>query len=511
MRHLRFWLCCSLVAACEIPLKIAESPTDTSSTDDGGEGSEGQGNDGSAADGGGSGEEGGGDAAVDSAPETGLGDPATRDRDGDGLLDVEEGWEEGTEGQDTDRDGTPDHLDLDSDNDGINDADEAVREDSGGFLDTDGDGLADHLDPDSDGDTLPDLVEGSPGAPDWDGDGLDDFRDTDADNDSLPDRVEGDADWDGDGIPNFRDPRNDGVIPPLNFTAISTAFNSPIGIDYHESTGTVVMSVNYPSGSPYVLETVLADGSHRSFSGYGGLTDEVKIATARSGNPAGFATGELFVGNGLDGEIVRVDPSGTSVINPWVTLPGTSNGLMRGSLYVDRTGEWGGDLVVVTTLGQVWRVNSSGTPVLVASLPGVHLEGLVTVPNSPSRYGPIAGRILAGAEGEGLLYAFAADGSYLALNLGVLVEDIDIINPGENFFGVNFGSSRLIGVSGSEWAPMAGDILLTQESVSRVGLYILRYNGSSLEVTELTAAPGSASIAQWEHVTFANAGIQEVP
>ena len=50
----------------------------------------------------------------------------------------------------------------------------------------------------------------------------------------------------------------------------------------------------------------LADGSHLPFSDYSGLTDEVKIATARSGNPAGWEPGTLFTGSGIDGEIVQV-------------------------------------------------------------------------------------------------------------------------------------------------------------------------------------------------------------
>ena len=43
----------------------------------------------------------------------------------------------------------------------------------------------------------------------------------------------------------------------------------------------------------------------------------------------------------------------------WVVLPGTGHGLLRGSLHVDRTGEYGGDLIVVTTGGEVWRVQSN--------------------------------------------------------------------------------------------------------------------------------------------------------
>jgi hypothetical protein len=110
-----------------------------------------------------------------------------------------------------------------------------------------------------------------------------------------------------------------------------------------------------------------------------------------------------------------------------------------------------------------------------------------------------------------LLYVFDTSGTIASLNVGVAVEDIDIIVPHENFFGVNYGTSRLIGVPAQNMLPMAGDILLTQESVTSVGLYHLRYDGTVLVAEELTAASGSASLGQWEHVTTAAAGIQEVP
>jgi hypothetical protein len=411
----------------------------------------------------------------------------------------------------------PDYLDLDSDGDGIPDEVEGEPRGSDGLpADTDGDGAPDFIDQDSDNDGITDATEavptGSLGEPaDTDGDGTGDWRDADTDGDGMSDRTEGVEDWDGDGVENWRDTRNDGSAPPLLFVGISTTFNYPIGIDFHEYSATVIMSVNYPAGSPSALEQVAADGTHSSFSTISGLSDEVKIATARADNPAGFIAGELFVGNGVDGQIVRISRDGGTITNPWVDLPGTPNGLMRGSLYVDRTGVWGGDLIVATTLGEVWRVDAAGTPTLVADVGSVHLEGLITVPDCPDRFGPLAGRVIAGAENEGLLYSFATDGTWETHSVGVLVEDIDIINPYENFFGVNFGTGRLVGVSADEWRPIAGDILLTMETVYRVGLYRLYWDGSALRTEELSAASGSASLGQWEHVTFARAGIQEVP
>ena len=437
------------------------------------------------------------------------------DSDGDGIPDEVESTPRYADGSpmDSDGDGTPDYLDLDSDADGIPDADEAVPADEDGNpADTDGDGIPDYRDTDSDGDGLLDSVEGASAdgiPPDTDADGIPDYREEDSDDDGLADRLEGAADWDSDGVPNWVDARNDGGVPPLNFTAISTEFNAPIGIDFHEPTSSVVMSVNYSGGSPNNFERVELDGSHVQFSSISGLSNEVKIATART-SAGGFTPGELFVGNGVDGQIVRVSADGTSVQNPWVDLPGSSNGLLRGSLYVDRTGVWNYDLLAVTNNGEFWRIDSSGNATLVADV-GVHLEGLVSVPDKPARFGTLAGLALAGAENQGVLYGFDTSGTISTWNLGVAVEDIDYVEPYENFFGVNYGTSRLVGVLGRELLPMAGDIILTQEFASNSGLFHLRWTGTDVVADVLEPATGSATLSQWEHVTTAAAGIQEIP
>ncbi|MBK7582370.1 MAG: hypothetical protein IPI67_19465 [Myxococcales bacterium] len=336
--------------------------------------------------------------------------------------------------------------------------------------------------------------------------------DKDTDQDGIFDVDENKGDTDGDGKPDIDDPINDGPPPALTFTAISTTFNQPIGIDYHEPTKSVVVSVNYPTGTPSGFERIELDGKHQQFSDLTGLTDEVKIATARSGNPGGFVAGDLFVGNGVDGQIVRISNNGATVTNPWVDLPGTGNGLMRGSLYVDRVGTFGGDLCVVTTVGEVWRITAAGAPTKIASA-GVHLEGAVVVPDKPARFGPIAGKLIAGAETEGLLWAFAPDGTSTTYDLGAKVEDIDLISPKENFFGVNYGTSKLLGVPAEQFKPMLGDVLLTTETVvaGQSGLFRLKWDGTKLVAEPIPVGAGSATVDQWEHTTFAPTGIVEIP
>ena len=289
-------------------------------------------------------------------------------------------------------------------------------------------------------------------------------------------------------------------VSPVTLTPIGTPFNTPIGIDHHQPTNKVVMSVFYSSGTPHNFELVASDGTRTQFSAISGFTDEVKIATVRD-TLGGFTVGELFTGTGVPGVIARIASDGLSVSNPWVTLP--NEGLMRGSLYVDRTGVWGGDLIAVTTTGGVWRINSAGTATPVTSSLGTHLEGLTTVPNDVATYGPWAGKILAGAEGQGRIYAIDTSGNVVFYLLGINPEDFDIIPANENFFGVNFGASTLMGAPPTEFADKVGHILITQEFGTLWDVHWDATNG--FHVTPIATVP------QWEHVTFSTAGIKEIP
>lgn len=180
----------------------------------------------------------GGGAALDTSGDCMVGDGVTTppDVDGDGLPDVIDP-DNGANPPgtplpvpDTDdpttMDDTPDFLDTDSDNDGIDDDDEEE-------VDTDMDGIPDFQDPDSDNDGIPDSIEGDV---DSDMDSIPDYLDLDSDNDGIPDVTEAggadvdndgeldgggliftdpadEPDQDGDGIPNYLDPDsdNDGI------------------------------------------------------------------------------------------------------------------------------------------------------------------------------------------------------------------------------------------------------------------------------------------------------------
>jgi gliding motility-associated-like protein len=146
------------------------------------------------------------------------------DSDNDGILDKIEG------NQDADRDGIPNYLDLDSDGDGILDTVEATAT-YRNIVDSNGDGIVDIAGATTDRNFngIPDQLEPAYGGrpleiPDTDKDGIPDFLDLDSDGDGIADSLEGRGDTDGDQHPNYRDGDSDG-------DGISDAFEKAGDVD----------------------------------------------------------------------------------------------------------------------------------------------------------------------------------------------------------------------------------------------------------------------------------------
>ena len=274
----------------------------------------------------------------------------------------------------------------------------------------------------------------------------------------------------------------------------------------------MVVSDFYGGGQPHNFDEILADGSHRQFSDVSNFTDEVYIATVRSGNTAGFVPGDLFVGNGRDGQVVRITDGGKTVIDPWSVFPGSNHGLLRGALTFDNVGNFGGDLLVATNNGEFWKVAAQGNPTFIAKVP-TFIEGLTVVPNNVAKYGPLSGKIVAGAESNGGVWTIDASGATKFYSLPAVPgpESLNLIPADENFFGVNFGTQEVLGAPASEFKSMVGDILLTAEFAGNSGgLYDLHWDGTAVVATKLNITADSPPSGSWEGSIFAPAGIKGV-
>lgn len=287
-------------------------------------------------------------------------------------------------------------------------------------------------------------------------------------------------------------------------TPLTTAFVGHAGIEHHQPLRKVVVSSNNPTGVPLNFEALDADGMHRPYSNVSGLYGGLKIATARDDGTGmsrgGFKPGELFSGTGVPGAIARVAPDGGSVQNPWVTLAGEGGQLSAG-LFVDRTGVFGGDLIAVTTAGGVWRINSAGVAARIADL-GTHLAGVTTLPDDATKYGPWAGKILAGAKDRGIVYAIDAQGNSTSYQLGINPEDIRIIPAHENFYGVDPAGGKIWGAPDDAFAGIIGDILIAQGSPGVLAR--VRWNGTDFKVGQI------AQVEQWGQITFSPAALSEI-
>jgi RHS repeat-associated protein len=286
-------------------------------------------------------------------------------------------------------------------------------------------------------------------------------------------------------------------------TPVSADFKDYVGLDYHQPSKKLLLSANSPTGQPNNFELIAADGTRSVFSNVAELSGGLLIATTRDEDQGmsrgGFSAGELLSSTGVSGVIARVNASGASLQNPWVTLPDETG---IGGLYVDRTGVFGGDLIVVTTLGGVWRVNSVGVATKLASL-GTRLAGVTVVPDDPDRYGPWAGKILAGAKDQSTIYAVDTLGQTSTLQLDIHPQDIDIVPAQENFYAVDTSARKVWGASDGAFAGVIGDILVAQQSPGIITR--LRWNGLQFVVSQI------AEGAEFKQVAFSPAGINPIP
>ena len=199
---------------------------------------------------------------------------------------------------------------------------------------------------------------------------------------------------------------------------------------------------------------------------------------------------------------------------------------------MDQSGAFSNDLIAVTggqagedprngvlIGGAVWRVHSPTSAVKLAQINDADgnsllLEGVLTVPDDPAKYGPWAAKLLAGSEQQlggqpGRIYAIDPGGTATVYDLGICdVEDIDLIPSGQNLYGLSFvqdGTSTVFKVPASNFASFAGDILITQEG-GPPALFVVHWDGGRFVVRRIQTF-GTVL----EHVTFAPIDIPGQP
>jgi len=317
-----------------------------------------------------------------------------------------------------------------------------------------------------------------------------------------------------------------------------TPFYRPTGVGYHEPSGSLLFSENYPTGEPYNFDRILFDGTHVQFSNVSGLQHEVYFASVRSSYTyslaQGFQFGDMFTGNGIPGQVmhIRTDANGNNpvITNPWVVLPpppsGKSLGYIRGGLCFDETGIYNGDLIVAVETGQVYRVNANAQATFVGDVSDVNpnvglLEGVIVLPNDTSLFGPYAGYIMSGGEylwtlapgvtpKQWMAAAALTGGNYNEF------ENFNMATPYTNFFGVDQSGGEIVAALWQDWQPYWNNLIMCTEwppNSQSSGIFVVTYNPSisNFTLTEIPLTSGSRRPSDFEGATFAQAGVNNVP
>ena len=147
-------------------------------------------------------------------------------------------------------------------------------------------------------------------------------------------------------------------------------------------------------------------------------------------------------------------------------------------------------MLVTTTAGNVYRINSAGAVSLLASV-GEDTEGMDF---ATAAWGSFAGDVLVGSESSGTLRAISPTGaitviahvsgaetiSFVPLNLGASG------NPLEGFYAADY-PVQIIKADDSQFTGMLGDAIITDEFGH--GVYDVHYNGTSFIVSSIGSFP----------------------
>lgn len=190
-------------------------------------------------------------------------------------------------------------------------------------------------------------------------------------------------------------------VPASNISAVEGGNNSTIAFNF--AGNKFVGSVYLGTDNNQLYSTNLTGGNVTQFgSPIPGASGEVVVG-ASLGN-GGFAVGNTYAGSEANGQIYHFANSGGSP-TLFTTLP-ASAGVVR-QIFFDPGSTFGGDMLVTTTSGNIYKVNSSGTPTLLASV-GEDTEGMDIAPGSWGKY---AGDLLVGSEGSGTLRLISPGGT----------------------------------------------------------------------------------------------------
>jgi hypothetical protein len=218
----------------------------------------------------------------------------------------------------------------------------------------------------------------------------------------------------------------------------------------------------------------------------------------------GFPSRDIYVANANG--VMHITNNGASGN---VFVSGLA-GNVRGITF-DAVGTFNNNMLITTDTGNVYRVNSAGTPTLLASV-GEDTEGLDVAPLG-NNFSSFDGRLIVASEGSGTLRAISSAGvvtpfanvpsgeelSFVPLNLGASG------NPVEGFYGADY-TPNVIKAGVTEFTGMQGDVIVTGETTHQVTRVHWNNVTNAFELTNIGAFPN-----QPEDGLFVTAAVINAP
>lgn len=219
-------------------------------------------------------------------------------------------------------------------------------------------------------------------------------------------------------------------------------------------------------------ESVLPDGHSIS-----GPSDSVVAGSSQA--QGGFALGTVYSGAPNSGTIYVVPKEGSP--QPFVTLPGET---VRQIVFDSGHANGGGDMLVSTGSGAIYRVTSTGHASLLDAHDG-GATGLDVVSSAPALFG---GGMSISSEGGAIIGAIGPTGNMTGAGSGELTAETAVAAP-LNFISSDLNTGGFFGANHSDVIPPSG----YSQFVSYVGAPTFTSGpGGGLSTGWLPAATGSS-------------------
>lgn len=253
-------------------------------------------------------------------------------------------------------------------------------------------------------------------------------------------------------------------VPGPAIAAAAGGNNSTIAFNF--AGNKFVGSVYLGTDNNQLYSTNLSGGGVTTFGApIPGAVGEVVVG-ASLGN-GGFPVGDNYAGSSANGQIYQFANSGGSP-TLFATLPASAGGVRQ--VFFDPGSSFGGNMLVTTSSGNIFKITSTGAFSLVANL-GVDTEGMDIATNAWGKY---AGYLLVGSEGTGTIHLISPTGTVTTvLSAGLFpgAETISFVptslsatNPLEGFYVANYPNNIQF-ASASQFITqgLLGDAIVTDE------------------------------------------------